>query len=138
MAEDSLAFEHRDLHWGNVMLRPAAAANSHVTARLRGSTLRAATCGAEVTLIDFTASRLQTPGGDVAFCNLEAEEGLFDGPKGKPQFETYRCVGTCGDLSLQAWNQQLLLVFKLACPGGAARWAREQAAVCDVQVCEGN
>ncbi|WIA16133.1 hypothetical protein OEZ85_012851 [Tetradesmus obliquus] len=91
VAEDSLAFEHRDLHWGNVMLRPAAAAaNSHVTARLRGSTLRAATCGAEVTLIDFTASRLQTPGGDMAFCNLEAEEGLFDGPKGKSQFETYR------------------------------------------------
>jgi serine/threonine-protein kinase haspin len=89
VAEDSLAFEHRDLHWGNVMLRPAA--GSHVTARLRGSTLRAATCGAEVTLIDFTASRLQTPGGDVAFCDLEAEEGLFDGPKGKPQFETYRC-----------------------------------------------
>jgi serine/threonine-protein kinase haspin len=90
VAEDSLAFEHRDLHWGNVMLRPSQ--SSHVTARLRGSTLRAATCGAEVTLIDFTASRLQTPGGDVAFCNLEAEEGLFDGPKGKPQFETYRWV----------------------------------------------
>jgi serine/threonine-protein kinase haspin len=94
VAEDSLAFEHRDLHWGNVMLRPAAA--SHVTARLRGSTLRAATHGAEVTLIDFTASRLQTPGGDVAFCDLEAEEGLFDGPKGKPQFETYRCVMHAG------------------------------------------
>jgi hypothetical protein len=70
------------------MLRPSL--GSHITARLRGSTLRAATCGAEVTLIDFTASRLQTPGGDVAFCDLEGEEGLFDGPKGKPQFETYR------------------------------------------------
>jgi hypothetical protein len=44
-----------------------------------------------VRLIDFTASRLQTPEGDVVFCDLEGEEGLFDGPKGKPQFETYRC-----------------------------------------------
>jgi hypothetical protein len=55
------------------------------------------TCAAvgnrRVRLIDFTASRLQTPGGDVVFCDLEGEDGLFDGPKGKPQFETYRCVG---------------------------------------------
>lgn len=43
-----------------------------------------------VRLIDFTASRLQTPGCDVVFCDLEGEDGLFDGPKGKPQFETYR------------------------------------------------
>jgi hypothetical protein len=43
-----------------------------------------------VRLIDFTASRLQTPDGDVVFCDLELEDGLFDGPKGKPQFETYR------------------------------------------------
>jgi len=45
-----------------------------------------------VRLIDFTASRLQTPGCDVVFCDLEGEDGLFDGPKGKPQFETYRCA----------------------------------------------
>lgn len=43
-----------------------------------------------VRLIDFTASRLQTPGGDVVFCDLEAEDGIFDGAKGHPQFETYR------------------------------------------------
>jgi serine/threonine-protein kinase haspin len=88
VAEDCLAFEHRDLHWGNVMLRPTTA--PHVAAALRGSSLRVASEGIEVTLIDFTASRLQTPSCGVAFCNLEAEEGLFDGPKGKPQFETYR------------------------------------------------
>lgn len=29
----------------------------------------------------------------MVFCDLEGEDGLFDGPKGKPQFETYRCVG---------------------------------------------
>jgi hypothetical protein len=47
-----------------------------------------------VRLIDFTASRLQTPGGDVVFCDLEAEDGIFEGPKGQPQFETYRWVQT--------------------------------------------
>lgn len=58
--------------------------------RLRGCSLKVRTEGSVVSLIDFTASRLQTPAGDVAFCDLEAEDGLFDGPKGKPQFETYR------------------------------------------------
>jgi hypothetical protein len=37
------------------------------------------------TLIDFTASRLQTPGGDVAFCDLSADPELFQGPKGNTQ-----------------------------------------------------
>jgi hypothetical protein len=37
------------------------------------------------TLIDFTASRLQTPGGDVAFCDLSADPELFQGPKGNCQ-----------------------------------------------------
>lgn len=89
VAEDSLAFEHRDLHWGNIMLTPAGP-DSCITARLHGCSVRVHTAGAVVCLIDFTASRLQTPGGDVAFCNLELEDGLFDGPKGKPQFEAYR------------------------------------------------
>lgn len=201
IAEDSLAFEHRDLHWGNVMLTPASSTYitcryapeaiaascrllSHVSAlryllgqvaaslmscimkpvwgivpdmhgtkrtswqqlgmlvslqqiqpalsmkhhapsmhlwspgalqaqayfklnmiivqydwlafhhvlhcRFRDAVIKVRTEGAVVRLIDFTASRLQTPAGDIAFCNLEAEDGLFDGPKGKPQFETYR------------------------------------------------
>lgn len=41
--------------------------------------------GVLVTLIDFTASRLQTPSGDVAFCDLSADPELFQGPKGNCQ-----------------------------------------------------
>lgn len=41
--------------------------------------------GVLATLIDFTASRLQTPAGDVAFCDLSADPELFQGPKGNTQ-----------------------------------------------------
>ena len=50
----------------------------------------ARTEGVLATLIDFTASRLQTPGGDVAFCDLSADPELFQGPKGNCQADTYR------------------------------------------------
>jgi serine/threonine-protein kinase haspin len=88
VAEEAVAFEHRDLHWGNIMLSPAT--STHISCRLTNCSIKMRTEGAVVCLIDFTASRLQTPWGDVAYCNLEHEEGLFDGPKGKCQFETYR------------------------------------------------
>lgn len=66
-------------------------------------------------LIDFTASRLQTPGGDVVFCDLEGEDGLFDGPKGKPQFETYRCVDM---------RQQSCVPYRAACTHKPERHTR--------------
>jgi len=34
VAEEALAFEHRDLHWGNIMLSPPH--TTHITARLKG------------------------------------------------------------------------------------------------------
>ena len=37
--------------------------------------------GVEVTLIDFTLSRLTLPSGVVAFCDLGADPALFLGPK---------------------------------------------------------
>ena len=41
--------------------------------------------GVRVTLIDFTLSRLRTPEGEVAFCDLAADPELFNGPKGDSQ-----------------------------------------------------
>ncbi|GBF88054.1 hypothetical protein Rsub_00766 [Raphidocelis subcapitata] len=88
VGEEALGFEHRDLHWGNVLLR---AAPSLTTAfRLRGMDISVQTQGVLATLIDFTASRLQTPAGDVAFCDLSADPELFQGPKGNCQADTYR------------------------------------------------
>jgi serine/threonine-protein kinase haspin len=70
VAEEGLAFEHRDLHWGNVLLAPATSRTTCFT--LQGREVEVQTHGALVTLIDFTASRLQLMNGGVAFCDLEA------------------------------------------------------------------
>ena len=44
----------------------------------------------QVTLIDFTLSRLVTVTGEVAFCDLAADPELFRGPRNSVQAETYR------------------------------------------------
>jgi hypothetical protein len=44
VAEEAVAFEHRDLHWGNIMLSPPH--DTHITARLKGCTIRVRTEGA--------------------------------------------------------------------------------------------
>ncbi|KAL4446368.1 hypothetical protein ABPG77_003175 [Micractinium sp. CCAP 211/92] len=92
VAEESCQFEHRDLHWGNLLIRRTEGADpgAAVRARLRGVELEAATAGVTVTLIDFTLSRLVTVTGEVAFCDLAADPELFKGPKGSVQAETYR------------------------------------------------
>jgi serine/threonine-protein kinase haspin len=92
VAEEACEFEHRDLHWGNVLLarQPGAPDARHT---LRGVRLAAQTAGLRVTLIDFTLSRMAPRHGDVAFCDLEADPELFGGPKAVPgdcQAETYR------------------------------------------------
>lgn len=52
MGEEACEFEHRDLHWGNLLIRrtDAPAATSAVAARLRGVELEAATEGVTVTV----------------------------------------------------------------------------------------
>ncbi|EFN57276.1 hypothetical protein CHLNCDRAFT_9043, partial [Chlorella variabilis] len=92
VAEEACQFEHRDLHWGNLLIRRSQqpAATSAVRARLRGVELEAATEGVTVTLIDFTLSRLVTVTGEVAFCDLAADPELFRGPRNSVQAETYR------------------------------------------------
>jgi len=51
----------------------------------RGVEVEVAAEGVGVTLIDFTLSRLVTPDGATAFCDLEADPELFAGPKGDCQ-----------------------------------------------------
>ena len=51
----------------------------------RGVDVEVAAEGVAVTLIDFTLSRLVTPDGTTAFCDLEADPELFNGPKGDCQ-----------------------------------------------------
>ena len=56
VAEESLQFEHRDLHWGNVLVRPTT--KEEVTFRVLGNTINVPTMGIEANVIDFTMSRL--------------------------------------------------------------------------------
>jgi len=99
VAEEACRFEHRDLHWGNVLISRPDALKSELEAeaaelsthRLRGVDLHVQkTAGVKVAIIDFTLSRLDLANGGVAFCNLAADPELFEGPKGDCQMETYR------------------------------------------------
>lgn len=56
VAERSLEFEHRDLHWGNVLIKSSA--QTTLDYCLDGQTKTVSTGGLHVTIIDFTLSRL--------------------------------------------------------------------------------
>jgi len=51
----------------------------------RGVSIAAESAGVQITLIDFTLSRLCTIDGSGAYCDLDADPELFQGPKGDCQ-----------------------------------------------------
>ncbi|GAA5890224.1 hypothetical protein JCM8208_002742 [Rhodotorula glutinis] len=133
-AEDECGFEHRDLHWGNILLqsvatRPAPASSlSHRLAALSLAQPSSATlsplslldptsCGVRATLIDFTLSRCCVPtstststdGDEVVFDPFE-DDDLFEG-EGEYQFEVYRRMrtlveGAQGEKGEKAWRKR--------------------------------
>nr|XP_060612824.1 serine/threonine-protein kinase haspin [Anolis sagrei ordinatus] len=86
VAEEALRFEHRDLHWGNVLVKSTA--RKEVSVRLKGETLAFPTCGILVSIIDYTFSRLERDGLTV-YCDLSTDEEVFQG-RGDYQFDVYR------------------------------------------------
>ena len=58
VAEQSLQFEHRDLHWGNVLVKRLDAPNS-LEYLLNGNAISIDTHGVKAVFIDFTLSRLK-------------------------------------------------------------------------------
>lgn len=85
VAESSLHFEHRDLHWGNVLVKKTGI--KQVEYRLCGKTFNINTHGYVAHIIDFTLSRM---GEDVVhFCDLSSEDDIFHG-QGDYQFDIYR------------------------------------------------
>lgn len=88
IAESALQFEHRDLHWGNVLVRPSP--NEMLHLKLKGEDILLPSWGLETCIIDFTLSRLQKDGCTV-FCDLAKDDLLFEG-KGDYQFDVYRLM----------------------------------------------
>ncbi|XP_027546947.1 serine/threonine-protein kinase haspin [Neopelma chrysocephalum] len=86
VAEQELHFEHRDLHWGNVLVKKTDAKELHYV--LNGTTHTIPTAGIHINIIDYTLSRLEKDGLTV-FCDLSTDEELFQGT-GDYQFDIYR------------------------------------------------
>ncbi|XP_027662123.2 serine/threonine-protein kinase haspin [Falco cherrug] len=86
VAEQELHFEHRDLHWGNVLVKKTDV--KEVTYVLNGTTHTIPTARIHVNIIDYTLSRLEKDGLTV-FCDLSTDEALFQGT-GDYQFDIYR------------------------------------------------
>ncbi|KAI0488471.1 hypothetical protein KFK09_028304 [Dendrobium nobile] len=105
VAEVACEFEHRDLHWGNILLRRGGATIVDFT--LEGKKKSVSTFGLTVSIIDFTLSRINT-GEAVLFLNLSSDPELFKGPKWNIQSETYRrmkeVTGECWEESFPKTN----------------------------------
>ncbi|GAA5928734.1 hypothetical protein JCM1841_001039 [Sporobolomyces salmonicolor] len=112
-AEEEVEFEHRDLHWGNILIQPSSPPHScstHLTSRLaslslapRQSSVPSLSAGVKATLIDFTLSRVRQPHptgrgksskrkGKALFDGFE-DDCVFEG-EGDHQFDVYRAMRT--------------------------------------------
>ena len=88
VAEQKFQFEHRDLHWGNILIAPTT--EKVVEYRLDGRPLKIDTNGVKVTIIDYSLSRL-TYDGAVLYEDLARDEELFQS-SGDYQFDIYRLM----------------------------------------------
>lgn len=86
VAENQLNFEHRDLHWGNVLLSNTNAKS--VEFSLENVVINVDTHGIFATIIDFTLSRMEFE-GVVIYNDLASDPDLFNA-QGDYQFEIYR------------------------------------------------
>ncbi|KAF9576336.1 hypothetical protein EC968_009310 [Mortierella alpina] len=100
-------FEHRDLHWGNILVKTTRQENVVFARRdsdrddphpTKGSSLDLGarhehrtipTFGIVVQMIDFTLARVQGDKGNLIYMDLEKDQDLFRG-QGDYQFEIYR------------------------------------------------
>ena len=69
VAENALEFEHRDLHWGNVLI--SRTEDEFIESYLLGERKTVPTHGVRVSLIDFTLSRLEKGNKTLLMSNLK-------------------------------------------------------------------
>lgn len=86
MAEKAYSFEHRDLHWGNVLVRESG--EKTISFKHKDEHFEVETLGMQATIIDFSLSRMTKDKCDI-FNNLSEDEELFKS-EGDYQFDIYR------------------------------------------------
>lgn len=90
MAEASRQFEHRDLHWGNVLVETPSPHDSNESLPSLSWSDLLYESGIKTTIIDFTLSRLRTS-DTTLFHDLKKDPSLFTGDADVDhQFEVYR------------------------------------------------
>ncbi|KAI3637343.1 hypothetical protein MIR68_004668 [Amoeboaphelidium protococcarum] len=87
-AEKTVQFEHRDLHWGNVLLK--ATDDQEYKYSIAGQKYNVPSGGVRCTIIDYTFSRV-TINQQQVICRPYDEEAYFQG-QGDYQFEVYRMM----------------------------------------------
>lgn len=88
VAEKKLQFEHRDLHWGNILLSPTN--DKFITFKINGNLFEVPSEGIKVTIIDYTLSRMLFE-GVVLYSDLSNDDDLFTS-HGDYQFDIYRLM----------------------------------------------
>ncbi|XP_028262700.1 uncharacterized protein haspin [Parambassis ranga] len=88
VAEQELHFEHRDLHWGNVLVKSTRQKKGSFL--LNGQPHSLETKGVLVRIIDYSLSRLEIDDLTVS-CDISNDEELFMG-QGDYQFDIYRMM----------------------------------------------
>ncbi|XP_011610907.2 uncharacterized protein haspin [Takifugu rubripes] len=88
VAEQELHFEHRDLHWGNVLVKPTKQKKGSFL--LNGIEHSVETMGVLVRIIDYSLSRLEIDDLTVS-CDISNDEEIFMG-QGDYQFDIYRLM----------------------------------------------
>lgn len=86
VAEQKLEFEHRDLHWGNILVKRTDEKYSEFC--IDGKLIKIPTHGIKTTIIDFTLSRMVYD-GCCFFDDLANDPDLFVAT-GDYQFDIYR------------------------------------------------
>lgn len=88
VAECQFQFEHRDLHWGNVLVAPTT--ERTITFHLNGKQIEVQTHGIKATIIDYTLSRIVYK-SCCLFQDLAADPELFEA-EGDYQYDIYRLM----------------------------------------------
>lgn len=88
VAENKFDFEHRDLHWGNILI--VRTNQKYLKYHVDGKVYEIPSYGVKATIIDFTLSRMVYDGA-VIYDNLAKDQELFES-SGDYQFDIYRLM----------------------------------------------